>query len=304
MGVEELASYRRCIERQERAWPGFLSRRKQMLEQYGRRGAPTEKVAENIVADALVEVLDWPRANINFGVGYADILLMDRGLRRLIIETKRPDALAWNRHAVDQALEQARGYADEQGVQTIAVSDGRMLYAADLVHGGLRDRLFVALDAESPPRDLWWVSVHGVYRDRTDGASSAALDLLPKPDAAHADDPPGFEDGRLHPKYQLPARCFAYVGRADDPRTWKLPYLLSDGSVDRKRLPKAIGAMVTNYRGEGARSVPLDAAPAVLVRLANAARLLGLMPPQAVSPAPTYRQLAAQLESLERTGDI
>ncbi len=276
-----------------------------MLAQHARRGAPTEKVAENIVSDALVEVLDWPRANINYGVGYADILLIDRGLRRLIIETKKPDALAWNRHAVDKALEQARGYADEQGVKTIAVSDGRMLYAADLVDGGLRDRIFVALDAPTPPRDLWWVSVHGIYRDRTDGQGTVTLDLLPKPASpTNEDDPPGVGDGLLHPKYQLPARCFAYVGRADDPHTWKLPYLLANGDVDRKRLPKAIGAMVSNYRGEAARSVPPDATPAVLVRLARAARLLGLMPPEAVSPAPTYRQLAAQLESLERTGDI
>jgi hypothetical protein len=46
----------------------------------------------------------------------------------------------------------------------VAVSDGQMLYAADIAHGGLKDRIFPALDIQDPPLGLWWVSVHGIYR--------------------------------------------------------------------------------------------------------------------------------------------
>ena len=41
-------------------------------------------------------------------------------------------------------------------------------------------------------------------------------------------------------KYQLPARCFAYAGHPQRPATWKLPCLRRDGTVDERRLPKAI----------------------------------------------------------------
>ncbi len=49
--------------------------------------------------------------------------------------------------------------------------------------------------------------------------------------------------------YQLPASCFAYVGDPAHPGTWKLPYRLIDGSIDERRLPKAIQAILSNYRG-------------------------------------------------------
>lgn len=39
-----------------------------------------------------------------------------------------------------------------------------MLYAADLEHGGLADRVLVSLEARERPEALWWLSVHGIYR--------------------------------------------------------------------------------------------------------------------------------------------
>ena len=47
----------------------------------------------------------------------------------------------------------------------VGVSDGVMLYAADIVHGGTKDRLYVSLDGAAPPEALWWLSVHGIYRE-------------------------------------------------------------------------------------------------------------------------------------------
>jgi hypothetical protein len=92
----------------------------------------------------------------------------------------------------------------------------------------------------------------------------------------------------------LPAAAYAYVGDAGNPATWKLPYRHADGSVDRRRLPLAIEAMIETYRGRRA-NVPQEARHAVLQKLAAAADEIGRMPPHAAHPAPLYRKLAAAL---------
>lgn len=290
-----LAAYRNGSERIRQAWPGFLGRRAEWMKQQRRHGTAAEKVAENILQDLLTNVLDWSRGDLNNQVGYADLLLTQLGIRRLIVETKRPGALAGNREAVEAALGQARRYAAEQHVGCVAVSDGTMFYAADVVNGGLRDRVYCRLDAAKPPVDeLWWVSTAAIYRPRS-GAGSGTK-LLPVARAG------GFtgrssviSDTLLHPKYRLPARCFAYVGDAARTGTWKLPFLCADGSIDTKRLPKAIQVILSNYRGAKVQKVPEEAIPDVLKRLAEAARSLGHMPPDAANPAPVYRLLSEAL---------
>jgi len=98
----------------------------------------------------------------------------------------------------------------------------------------------------------------------------------------------------LHPKYCLPSHCFAYVGDANRPATWKLPFMLQDGSIDAKRLPKAIQAILSNYRGARVSSVPEKDIPDVLIRLAAAAEQLGRMPHQGET-AEIYEMLAQVL---------
>ncbi len=101
----------------------------------------------------------------------------------------------------------------------------------------------------------------------------------------------GFADVVLtcvHPKYKRPARCFAYVGNAAKPRTWKLPYLSTDGTVDAKRLPKAVAAVISNYRGGKVGAIPDTAIPDVLERLARAASAIGKMPFQNGETADIY----------------
>ncbi len=217
-GVEHLASYRRCVERIRSSWPAFLEARALRLEE-ARRHRAAEKVAENIVEDLFTKVLDWSLADLNHQIEGADILLTKHGIKYLLIETKRPGGLAWHRRAVEKALDQARQYAAEQRVRCIAVSDGFMLYAADLVAGGLRDRAFVSLAQQEPPLDLWWLSVHGIYRERPD-TQGAELHLLPPSPVEREEREEGVEEAALlHPKYGLPARCFAYVGHAARPAT-------------------------------------------------------------------------------------
>jgi hypothetical protein len=297
--IANLASHRHCVERLQTAWPAFLAKRAQRLEQQRRLGEACEKVAENILEDLFTSVLDWPLSDLNNQLKYADIVLTSLGIKHLLVEVKRPGSLAWNRRAVNSALDQAKRYADEQKVKTVAISDGEMLYAANIADGGLRDRIFVSLGTTEPPCDLWWLSVQGIWRE-VDLADRAQIHLLPEGPVLHAAfaETIGNPQILLHPKYHLPAYCFAYAGDHSKPHSWKLPYLLADGTVDAKRLPKAVQAILSNYRGAKVSGIPEQAIKAVLARLAKAARQIGHMPPEACNPAPIYRQLAEALEQL------
>lgn len=109
---------------------------------------------------------------------------------------------------------------------------------------------------------------------------------------------------RLHPTYKLAARCFAYVANEADTKTWKLPYLLADGRVDLKRLPAAIQAVLTGYRGKKVSGIPEDQIPDVLMRLGRAAAQAGKMPFQDGKAAAVYRQLQTALDKLGRLDEI
>ncbi|MBT9168780.1 MAG: hypothetical protein DDT19_02128 [Syntrophomonadaceae bacterium] len=161
-----------------------------------------------------------------------------------------------------------------------------------------------ALAETEPPVDLWWLSVHGIYRERSDiqGAELQLLPKAPKEEVGEAEEPA--EEELLHPKYMIPARCFAYVGHAGKTTTWKLPYRLIDGSIDEKRLPKAIQAILSNYRGVKVSGIPEEDIPMVLLRLARAAASIGRMPFQLGSTAPVYQQLADVLEQIGLLSEI
>src|SRR5262249_29252243 len=128
------------------------------------------------------------------------------------------------------------------------------------------------------------------------------LTLLPEAPVESAPIGAGTPNVILHPKYLLPASCFGYVGDASQPHTWHLPYLLSNHAVDPKRHPKAIQAILSNYRGARVTAIPEAAIPDVLVRLARAASNIGKMPPAQTSAI--YGQLAAVLEQLGRAGEV
>lgn len=298
--VTELASYNHCIERIHNTWASFLEKRTRRLAQQDRVEQAVEKVAEDILQDLFTEVLDWSIADLNNQLRLADIVLTRHDVRYLLLEVKRPGALAeCHPSAVQKALNEARAYADEQKIKVIAISDGAMLYAVDILHGGLRDRVFARLDSEKPQESLWWLSLHGIYRERPDNAD-AALPPVPHIEACPAQPSVEGSQSILHPKYQLPASCFAFVGHASDPRTWKLPYLNADGSVDIKRLPKAVGAVLSNYRGTKVSGIPDRDIPDVLERLEQAATVLGKMPGQCGESAEVYQQLAEALEQVRR----
>ena len=261
-----------------------------------------EKIAENILEDLFTTVLDWPMENVRPQVERADIVLTRLGLKYLVLEVKRPGSLTGRRAAIEGALVQARRYADDQRVKAVAVSDSIMLYAADVVGGGLRPRVWLQLDTDEAPEDLWWLSVHGIYRLRPD--LPTGLGML----SDHNGDVGSGVDlgaaGELHPKYKVAMQCFAYVGAANDTRTWKLPYLLADGiTPDAKRLPKAIQCILSNYRG-AVVDIPETDVGDVLVRLGTAAAVLRKMPCQKPSTAPAYCEAHQFLEQLNRLADV
>ncbi len=101
---------------------------------------------------------------------------------------------------------------------------------------------------------------------------------------------------RLHPKFHLPATSFAYVGDPARPGTWKLPYRTADGTVDRRRLPLAIAALLGTYRGHQAK-IPDDAVPGVLATLGRAAVEIGKLPLRGRHPGRAYRRLADALQA-------
>jgi hypothetical protein len=301
--VTSLASYARCQERLTANWREFSERRAQRLVQQERHGVAAEKVAENILEDLFTGALDWQLSDLNNQLGFADLVLTSQGVKHLVVELKRPGALAWNRRAVEAALAQACRYAAEQKVKQVAISDGYLLYSAELAHGGLQDRVYASLESAEPDEQLFWLSVHGIYRPRP-ASGAATLRLLPEHEAPACVVEELSADALLHPKYQVPAACFAYVGNAAKPTTWKLPYRLADGSVDLRRLPKAVQAILSNYRGVKVSGIPEADIPDVLVRLACAAASLGKMPGQVGETAPVYHQLAEALDQESRLGDV
>jgi len=297
----ELASYQHCLERIQANWHPYQKKRNMRLEQQQRYGVTAEKVAENILEDLFTDVLDWTLADINYQVDYADMLLTKLGIKYLLVEVKRPGLLAWHRRAIEPTLDQARRYASEQKVRSIAISDGEMLYAVDMAHGGFHDRIFASLASPEPPEILWWLSVHGIYRECE---VEDPIWQLPDQGPVESGIDQETQAQLLHHKYKIPACCFAYVGDPNDPATWKLPYRLADNSLDVQRLPKAIQAILSNYRGAKVSSVPERDIPDVLVRLAHAAASLGRMPHQSPSTAEIYVQLASVLEQLGRLEEV
>lgn len=304
-GVDGLSSFNKFITDLDKRWESFIYKRDLRLTQEARYGAASEKVAENILEDLFTLVLDWPLGSVNNQHGYADMVLTHLGIKRLIVEAKRPGSLSWDKTSLENALSQAQRYAAEQRVDTIAVSDGVILYAADIKNGGLEDRIRLELTGPTASPDLWWLSVDGIYREVERLTEERVGDVVPTASISNADDS-GVEDGEqlLHPKYGIPATCFAYVGNPNKTSTWKLPCRLIDGSIDTGRLPGAIRAVVSNYRGAHIKSVPEEAIPDVLVRLGRAAWEAGKMPGQTPSPLGSYQQLNDVLYQLGRLDEI
>lgn len=301
----QLASFREFCNRIQSHWPQFLDKRNQWLLQGVRFGHAAEKVAESILADFFTVPLNWQISDLNHQVGYADILLTKMGIKRLVVEAKRPDSLALDQPSLERALGQARRYADEQQVPSIAVSDGTLFCAADIVNGGLRRRAQFRLDQASLSLDAFWLSVDGIYRNPERLDEDRAEVPTCSSDAEEAEKGVSVPEiaPLLHHGYKLPAECFAYVEDARKPQTWKLPYRLANGEVDEKRLPGAIRSVISNYRGTRV-DIPEKAVPDVLVRLGRGAVEARKMPGQLANPPETYQKLYDTLRQIARLEEV
>ncbi len=170
------------------AWAVFQASRWERLAQQARLGTAAEKTAGHILEDLFTMVLDWRLSEVSNQSGYAGLALTRLGTEQLIVEVRRPGALAWNERAVGAALAPAGRRADGQRAQAVAMRDGVMLDARGLIPGGHRDRLFTRLDEPWAPEDLWWLSVDAIYRPRED-AAGAGLRLLPSERSAAGSSP-------------------------------------------------------------------------------------------------------------------
>lgn len=291
------------VQRIRANWARFLEARSGRRAQQQMGGVAPDEVVQGILVDLFTDVLDWSSSDIHRERRGTGLLLARQGVSYLMVLIRRPGSLMWYRRTVEAALQEPRRWADRQGVKCIAVSDGVMLYAGDTLDAGLRDRAFLYLGGVEPPEALYRLSVDSMSgSDR--GVHQAAERLLPEMETRTHPSADLRARAISHPRYGLPSQCFAYVGHADYPDTWKLPYLSADGSVDRKRLPKAIQSIVSNYRGTNVRGIPPSDIPDVLVRLGRAAARLGKMPHQSTQTARTYRRLAEILAQVGRLDEV
>lgn len=297
----DLAGYRQLAARVRERWTYFLETRRALLAAEERFGSVAEKASENVVNALLTEVLDWRPQDLNWQLDHADLVVTRNYMKYLVVETKRPGLLRGYGRARDEAFAQVRRYADKQGIRHVAVSDGHLFHAADVQDGGLRPRAVIDLEASAPlVEHLWWISVDGIYRDAPLAEPLARAEQDTQTEMARQGGLFSDQESSelLHPKHHLPARCFAYVGHAADPHTWRLPYRSTSGKLDLRRLPMAIQALLSNYRGAKVEGIPDAEIPAVMRRLAAAAREAGKMPDQRPTTAQAYKQLAAALAQL------
>ncbi len=195
--------------------------------------------------------------------------------------------------AMQAAVQRARGL----GIGHAGVCDGGLLYLEDDDGGPRRARLRVWLGQTSAPGELWWATPTGMMQPVT--PMQAALFFPPVGPAAGSAQADGSgsvglaADAQLHPRLQLPAACFAFVGDPMRPATWKLPYRRADGRADLRRLiaaaHHAAASLATPIRG----GVPYGELPVVIHRLADAARELGQLPPANCHPSGVFQRLAA-----------
>jgi len=70
------------------------------------------------------------------------------------------------------------------------------------------------------------------------------------------------------------------------------------------RLPKAIQAILTDYRGVRVQGIPEGDIPGVLVRRGRAAAALGKLPQQRPRTSEAYHRLADALRARGRSDDV
>lgn len=274
---ENLASKNKQTERGKEQWAIFLDRRKQHLVQASRQLGGHEKITEKILEDLLTIVLDWNLEDINNQIEYSDIVITKQGIKVLVVEAKRLGFFS-SQTNIDKALYQAISYAKQMVIRKVAISDGNKLFLTEYCpHRNTKNGwVDISLDSTIYPEKLWYFSEHGIYR-------SIEKEELEPPTSPQTD--------LLHHKYQLPHYCFAYIGDENDTKTWKLPYLMSDRSVDHKRLPSAIRCIISNYRGKKVKDIPEWSIPIALKKLAKAAKDAGKMPSQNPRAPNTFIQL-------------
>ncbi len=219
------------------------------------------------------------------------------GRERCVLAISSPGGIPVRQTGRCLAMQAAAQRARVLGIGHAGVCDGGLFYLEDGDGGSRRARLRVWLGQTSAPGELWWATPMGMTQPVT--PTQAALVFPPAGPAAGSAQADGSGSAglaagaQLHPRLQLPAACFAFVGDPMRPATWKLPYRRADGRADLRRLiaaaHHAAASLATPIRG----GVPYGELPVIIHRLADAARELGQLPPANCHPSGVFQRLAA-----------
>ena len=292
--MENQAKYKRFIDDINSNWSSFVKKRNDLLIQQKRYGKISEKATLKILNVLFTEILDWDIKDINDEVDYADIVITKLGIKRIIIEAKRPYGISWNEFQIEKHIDQANRYASEQKVNIIAISDGKYLLVFNVDEGSRDPRILIDLESDEPNCDLYYISVNGVDKKKN---TNVNWENIKNPKLIKNIEKE-IDSELINKTYKLPSRCFAYVGDPNKPSTWKLPYLSLDGSVNIKRLPGAVECVVTNFRGLQIKTIPEENINEVLIKLAKASKSVGKLNPNNPKMANCYKQLYKAIDQI------
>lgn len=221
----------------------------------------------------LSDVLGYEPDQIDREPDHADFLLLYRGVKLMVIETKDWDVFH-KQEALDAALLQACTYAKRHRVQYIAAFDGVRLVLGERAGNEIRLKIELCIDEDEPHENLFFFSHYGLSKLPKD--VMRALPISPN-EVAAVD--MNLSEYKTHHGVKLHYSCFAYIGDLRAKSTWKMPYRNEDGSVDTRRIDKAVNYLFSpgGYRGATAResSVPQAAQPEVARKLAIAYQEIG-----------------------------
>lgn len=188
-------------ERIQNNWPSFLQYRIGTDSHRLRGRRLNESDVRAVLERLLTEVLGYEPYQIDREPDFADFLILYRGMKLIVIETKDWGAFS-NREAFTEALKQAADYADRHKVKYIIVFDAEMLTLAERTNDEIHVVLSVSTQAEQAPEGLFFFTHYGLSK-----LNAQSMQTIHYPQEER---PKG--EFKRHHKVDLHYTCFAYIG--------------------------------------------------------------------------------------------
>lgn len=254
-------------QRIEDLWESFQTYRTGTESHNFRGRMLNESDVRAVLERLLTDVLGYEPSQIDREPDYADFLLLYRGVKIMVIETKDWGVFK-NEEDLNGALRQAFTYAIRHRVKHIAAFDAERFVLAECGANEIMVKLETRINTEQPNNDLFYFTHYGLSKLPKNILSTIECTQSEVAASATASK----DEYKTHHSVKLHYSCFAYVGDLRSKSTWKMPYRNEDGSVDTGRIDKAVNYLfgAGGYRGVKAResSVPEAAQPEVARKLA------------------------------------